>query len=83
MNAKKDATFQFIAHDGVRFLKLVLMFENQVSIIKELNEINKFVLKDAYLDSTTEKGVVNVIIEQQQQLSKLFNDGKSDRLKEQ
>ena len=83
MSAKKDATFQLIAHDGVRFLKLILMFPDQVSIIKQLNERNKYALKDAYLDVTTEKGLVNVILDQPDYLVPVYNDKKSDQLKEQ
>ena len=33
-----------IAHDGVRFLKMVLLFKDTKSIITKINETNKFIL---------------------------------------
>ena len=33
-----------IAHDGVRFLKLVLMFTDTKQLITKINEVNKFLL---------------------------------------
>ena len=36
--------YQMIAHDGVRFLKLVLMFKDTKPLITKINEINKFIL---------------------------------------
>ena len=47
----------------MRFLKLVLMFPNQISLISTLYERNKFALKSGYFDPKSEKGMVNVIID--------------------
>ena len=60
---KKDDSFQLICHDGVRFLKLTLMMDNQISLIKGLNERNKFLLKAAYIDVDSEKGIVNALVD--------------------
>ena len=46
--AKRDHTFSLVAHDGVRFIKLVLLMPNQVSIVKDLRERNKFLLKSGW-----------------------------------
>lgn len=42
---KKGQTYQMIAHDGVRFVKLVLLFGQQVSFVGKLHENNKFFVK--------------------------------------
>ena len=41
---KKGQMFSMIAHDGVRFLKLVLMFKDTKSVISKINEVNKVIL---------------------------------------
>ena len=41
---KKGQMFSMIAHDGVRFLKLVLLFKDTKSLIAKINESNKFIL---------------------------------------
>ena len=60
---KRDHTFSLIAHDGVRFIKLVLLMKNQGSIVKDLHEKNKFLLKSGYVDSTTEKGNTIILVD--------------------
>ena len=62
-SVKKDDTFQLICHDGMRFIKIVLMMPNQVQLVSLIHERNKFILKSGYVDSTSEKGMVNIIVE--------------------
>ena len=80
---KKDDTFILISHDGVRFIKLVLLMPNQKSIIRDLYERNKFLLKSGFVDSLTEKGTVVILVDGMDQLAIVHNDRKSDMLKEQ
>ena len=81
---KRDHTFSLIAHDGVRFIKLVLLMPNQSSIMKNLHERNKFLLKSGYVDSTTERGTVVILVDGMDQLAMVHNDRSgSERLTEQ
>jgi len=62
-SAKKDHTFNLIAHDGVRFIKLVLLMPNQISLVQDLHERNKFLLKSGYVDNKTEKGSIIILVD--------------------
>jgi len=81
---KRDHTFSLIAHDGVRFIKLVLLMPNQSSIVKDLHERNKFLLKSGYVDNTTERGSIVILVDGMDQLAMVHNDRSgSARLTEQ
>jgi len=80
--AKKDDTFSLIVHDGVRFLKLVLLMANQSSIVQGLHERNKFLLKHGYIDTSTDKGTVIVLVDGMDQLAIVHNDKKTPKLHE-
>ena len=80
---KRDHTFSLIAHDGVRFIKLVLLMKNQASIVKDLHEKNKFLLKSGYVDSTTEKGNTIILVDGMDQLAMVHNDKGAPKLTEQ
>jgi len=41
---KKGQTYELIGHDGVRFIKLVLLFREQVPLVSKIYEANKFML---------------------------------------
>ena len=41
---KKGQMYQMMGHDGVRFIKLVLLFPNQASLVSKMFDSNKFVL---------------------------------------
>ena len=47
----KDATYQLKAHDGVRPIKIILLFEpkQQIGIVNSINEVNKYCLYNAQL----------------------------------
>jgi hypothetical protein len=82
--AKRDHTFSLVAHDGVRFIKLVLLMPNQVSIVKDLRERNKFLLKSGYVDSAQERGAIVILVDGMDQLAMVHNDkAGSQRLIEQ
>jgi hypothetical protein len=82
--AKRDHTFSLVAHDGVRFIKLVLLMPNQVSIVKDLRERNKFLLKSGYVDSAQERGAIVILVDGMDQLAMVHNDkAGSQRLTEQ
>ena len=46
--------YQMIAHDGVRFIKLVLLFKDTKSVISKINESNKFMVKEGIYVSKSE-----------------------------
>jgi hypothetical protein len=79
---KKDDTFQLIAHDGVRFLKLVLLMPNQVSIIRNLRARNKFYLKSGIIDNTSERGTTVILVDHMEQIEFLFCESTSEPLTE-
>lgn len=82
--AKRDHTFSLVAHDGVRFIKLVLLMPNQISIVKDLRERNKFLLKSGYVDSAQERGAIVILVDGMDQLAMVHNDkAGSQRLIEQ
>ena len=39
---KKGQMYQIIGHDGVRFVKLVLLFKDLKNLVGKVNEVNKF-----------------------------------------
>lgn len=59
--------FQMIAHDGVRFVKLVLLFKDTKSTITKINEVNKFVLKSGIYVSKGE-GTTQFLIDYEDQI---------------
>ena len=56
-----------IAHDGVKFLKLVLMFKDTKSLITKINEVNKFVLS-AGIYVTKGEGTTQFLIDDPDQI---------------
>ena len=79
---KRDHTFSLITHDGVRFIKLVLLMPNQASLIKDLRSKNKFLLKSGFVDSNSERGSTVMLIDTMEQLAMVYNDKSSERLTE-
>jgi len=52
---KKDDMYQLIAHDGVRFVKIVMLFANQGAFVKNMREDNKYFLAEGvYFSSGTD-----------------------------
>ena len=43
----KKHTYQLKVHDGKRFFKVVLLFDKQYDVVKNLHEVNKFFLFNA------------------------------------
>lgn len=41
---KKGQMYQLIAHDGVRFLKIVLLFKDLKNLVGKIHESNKYLL---------------------------------------
>ena len=78
---KKDHTFQLIAHDGVRFFKIVLLMENQSQIIKNIHTRNKFYLHSGYLDTASKRETL-VMVDTHEQIEFLFSDAATDKLTE-
>ena len=72
--AKRDHTFSLVAHDGVRFIKLVLLMPNQSSIVGQLHERNKLLLKSGYVDTAQERGAVIILVDAMDQLAVVHND---------
>ncbi len=50
---------------------------NQASITEKLYERNKFVLKNGYVDTFTEKGMVIILVDGMDQLGIVHNDKSS------
>jgi len=42
---KKGQMYELIGHDGVRFLKIVLLYKDHGALVRRITETNKFVLK--------------------------------------
>ena len=57
--------------------------KNQASIVKDLHEKNKFLLKSGYVDSTTEKGNTIILVDGMDQLAMVHNDKRAPKLTEQ
>ena len=71
--------YQMIAHDGVRFIKLVLLFKDTKSIISKINEGNKFMIKEGIYVSKGE-GTTQFLIDFEDQIQLLYNDSKNPKL---
>lgn len=67
--AKRDHTFSMVAHDGVRFFKLVLLMKGSISMVKDLQESNKFLLKSGYIDTTSDRGTIMIMVDGMDQLA--------------
>ena len=52
---------------------------NQASIVNGLYERNKFLLKSGYVDSSTEKGAVVILVDGMDQIAMVFNDKKTSK----
>jgi len=79
---KRDHTFNLIVHDGVRFLKLVLLMPNQVDLIKKLYSRNKLLLKSGYVDSSSDRSSSLLLVDSMDQIEVLYSDKKSEKLTE-
>ena len=55
---------------------------NQSSIVKGLHERNKFLLKSGYVDTTSERGTVIILVDGMDQLAMVHNDRSSAKLTE-
>ncbi len=73
--------YQLIAHDGVRFLKLVLLFAQQADFIKQLFERNKFIVKKGTFISRPDS-TLTLLIDNVQQLKEETIDRKSAKIRE-
>ena len=60
---KKSDTYQLMAHDGVRFIKVLLLMPNQSQIIKKLHTRNKYFLKSGYVDTSSERGTIIIQVD--------------------
>lgn len=78
---KKGQTYQLIGHDGVRFIKLVLLFREQMPIVSKINEVNKFVLSAGVYVSRAD-GQSSFLIDSANQLTCIYNDRQSPKLNE-
>ena len=78
---KKGQTYSMVAHDGVRFIKLVLLFKDQKSIVGGINEKNKFILGSGVYVSRT-GGQTSFLVDSSDQISPIYNDKRSPKLRE-
>lgn len=76
---KKDSTYQLKAHDGKRFIKIILLFDNQSPFVNNINEVNKFCLYDAFLSPLEAS---TFVLDYQEQIAQIFNDRNSPKLTE-
>lgn len=60
---KRDHTFTMIAHDGVRFFKLILLMKGSSTLVKDLQESNKFLLKSGHVDTVSERGTTMILVD--------------------
>ena len=76
---KKGQMYQMMGHDGVRFIKLVLLFPNQASLVSKMFDSNKFVLtKGTYF--TRAESTITFLIDNADQIQEIWNDKKSPKL---
>ncbi len=68
-----------IGHDGVRFLKLVLLFRDHSSIVSKINETNKFKLAAGIFVSKAD-GQTSFLIDTSDQISFVFNDKSTPKI---
>ena len=73
--------YQLIGHDGVRFIKLVLLFKECVPIVSKINELNKFKLASGIFISRSD-GQTSFLVDRADQLTCIFNDRQSPKLQE-
>lgn len=78
---KKGQTYQLMAHDGVRFLKLVLLFKEQKPVVAKIHEANKFVLSESVYVSKQD-GQISLLVDSADKIRCIYNDTKSARLSE-
>ena len=78
---KKGQTYELVGHDGVRFIKLVLLFREQAPIVSKINEVNKFVLSAGVFVSRVD-GQTSFLIDTASQLTCIHNDRSSPKLQE-
>ena len=78
---KKGQTYQLIGHDGVRFIKLVLLFREQAPIVTKINEVNKFIL-DAGIYVSRADAQSSFLVDRADQLTCIYNDKTSPKLGE-
>ena len=76
---KKGQMYQLIGHDGVRFIKLVLMFKEQVPIVSKINESNKFMLSSGIFVSRAD-GQTSLLVDRADQITCIYNDKSSPKL---
>ena len=70
---KKGQMYQLIAHDGVRVVKLILMFKECVPIVSKIHEMNKFSLESGVYVSHAD-GQLSLLVDRADQLTCLFSD---------
>ena len=70
-----------IGHDGVRFIKLVLLFREQAPIVSKINEVNKFMLQAGIYVSHVD-GQTSFLIDRTDQINCIYNDKSSPKLGE-
>ena len=73
--------YQLIGHDGVRFIKLILLFKEQNPIITKINESNKFMLSAGIFVSRVD-GQTTFLVDFPEQITCLFNDATSPKVLE-
>lgn len=73
--------YQLIAHDGVRFVKLVLLFNQQATFINHLFENNKFIVKKGTFISRPDS-TLTLLIDNVAQLKEETMDRKSAKIRE-
>ena len=78
---KKGQMYQLIGHDGVRFIKLILLFKEQTPIVGKINEVNKFMLAAGIYVSRAD-GQTSFLIDRPDQITCIFNDKTSPKLTE-
>eukprot|EP00347_Sterkiella_histriomuscorum_P016800 403351805 len=76
---KKDQTYQLKAHDGKRIIKIILLFDNQSSFVRSINEVNKFCLYDSFLTPLESD---TFVVDYLEQIVLLYNDKHSSKLAE-
>lgn len=71
--------YQLVGHDGIRFLKIVLLFKDLKGLVGKIHEVNKYMLAAGVYISQGDGGNT-FLVDYEDQLIELHNDRTQPKL---